>query len=181
MFVNVTLRFSGGVGSGKTSLAAAVSVRAGTALASFGRFVRATAEERGITADRENLQALGEALIHELGWEKFCRSVLETADQRANAPLLVDGVRHIAALEHVERLVAPMSTKLVFVDVPKDMRQARLDATRPAEGTVVARADAHSTEKDVHVALRSRADLVLDGTRELDALVAEVCARYFNV
>jgi dephospho-CoA kinase len=176
--MNTVICFSGGIGSGKTSLTAAVSDRTGIVVASFGRFVRATAEARGIAGDRDSLQTLGEALINELGWESFCRSVINAAGWTAGASLIVDGIRHVAAFEHVERVVAPTKAKLVFVDLTPERRQARLDASRPDEGTVVSRADAHSTEKDVHGALRSRADLILDGTRVLSDLVDDVCKTY---
>jgi dephospho-CoA kinase len=178
--MNCVLCFSGGIGSGKTSLAAAVSERADIRLASFGRFVRHIAEQRGMPGDRDTLQNLGASLIDELGWQTFCRTVVETAGWKSGAALLVDGIRHVPALEHVAGVVAPLPTKLIFVDVPSELRQVRLDAARPEERTTVNRADAHSTEKDVHGELRGRADLILDGTRSLDALVGEVCERYLQ-
>lgn len=174
----VVVCFSGGIGSGKSSLAAAVAARSALPIASFGAFVRSTAEARGIRAERENLQALGEALIAELGWENFCHSVLSSSGWTSGS-LLVDGIRHVAAFDEISRVVAPIETKLVFVEAAEDLRQARLDATRPEERTALSRAETHSTERDiVRGDLRSRANLVLDGTRALEELVDRVCSIY---
>ena len=68
--------------------------------------------------------------------------------------------------------MAPMTTVLVFVDVERDVRQARADSAKAAD---LAKADTHSTEQDVHNgALRKMATVVLDGTKGVDALVEDV-------
>jgi cytidylate kinase len=175
--MSIVLCFSGGIASGKTSLATAVADRLGAASASFGRFVRATALARGISEEREKLQALGESLIDEMGWPGFCRAVLDAAGWKSGSLLVIDGIRHVDALETIRGVVAPVPLKLVFVDVAQDIRQARAEG-RPGEAARLAKADAHSTEKDVHHVLKVRADLVLDGTREQRLLVDEVVGAF---
>jgi hypothetical protein len=64
--------------------------------------------------------------------------------------------------------------KLIYVEVARDIRQARADNARPAQQIDLARADAHSTEKDVHGALRDVAELVLDGSQSVETLVEDV-------
>lgn len=166
------LCFSGGIASGKTTLSAAVAERLGISRASFGGFVRQQAKERGLSDTRETLQALGETLIGEMGWEKFCAAVLAAAEWTPGSSLALDGIRHTLAFETTKRLVAPMAAKLIFVDVGRDVRQARADG---AKATDLTRADSHSTEEDVHSgALRKMATVVLDGTKEIDVLVEDV-------
>ena len=175
--MNSVICLSGGIASGKTTLASAIAERLGVPHASFGRFVRATADGRQIPQERENLQSLGEALISELGWEGFCRAVLNDGGWQPGASIVVDGVRHVTALTTIKNLVEPIATKLIFIDVPRDVREARIEGKQHQEATTLAKADAHATEKDVHGALRNLADLVLDGTRELMLLVDEIQAR----
>ncbi len=172
--MNIVLCFSGGIASGKTTLAMAVADRLGFKVATFGGFVRGVARTRGISERREDLQALGEALIQEMGWEDFCSSVLRVAGWAPSASIVVDGIRHVSAFEAIKKLVAPVPAKLIFVDVPRAVRQARSDETRTGDATDLAKAETHSTERDVHGSLREMADLVLDGTIEVDGLVEQV-------
>jgi len=170
--MNCVLCFSGGIASGKTTLSAAVAERLGIPRASFGGFVRQQAKERGLADTRETLQALGETLIAEMGWEKFCAAVLAAAQWTPSSSLALDGIRHTLAFETTKRLIAPMEAKLIFVDVERDVRQARADG---AKATDLTRAESHSTEQDVHSgALRKMATVVLDGTKGVDVLVDEV-------
>lgn len=166
--------FSGGIRSGKTTLAAAIADRVGLRVASFGDFVRARARDKGLAETRENLQILGEALIQEMTFEGFCRAVLEASGWAPGSAVVVDGIRHVAAYEAVTTLVAPLPTRLLFVDASEDVRRARL-AGRPGEGTDLKVAEKHSTERDVHGTLRGLADLVLDGSRQPEDLVEEIC------
>lgn len=170
--MNGVLCFSGGIASGKTTLSAAVAERLGMRRGSFGGFVRQTAKERGVEDTRESLQSLGETLIAEMGWDGFCAAVLHAAGWTPGSTLVLDGIRHTSAFETVRKYVAPMTTVLVFVDVERDVRQARADSAQAAD---LAKADTHSTEQDVHNgALRNAAIIVLDGTKEIDALVDDV-------
>lgn len=175
--MSIVLCFSGGIASGKTSLANRVAERLGLPSASFGSFVRSIAKARGTSEDRSSLQALGEALIEELGWDAFCRAVLDSAGWKPGSSIVVDGIRHLSALNTLRAIVAPIATRLVFVDVPLDVRQERAEH-RSQEGTDVAKADAHSTEKDVRDVLREMADLVVDGTRDPSSLLNDV-QRFF--
>jgi cytidylate kinase len=172
----VVLCLSGGIASGKTTLASALAERFTIPHASFGRFVREVARERGLPEHREQLQQLGESLIEELGWDAFCTKVLETGGWTTGHSVVIDGIRHVAAFEAVGRLVAPVPARLVFVEVGVTLRQHRIDEGGSLEGTELAKAESHSTEKDVHVGLRARTDRVLDGTKSVSEIVEEVAA-----
>jgi adenylate kinase family enzyme len=174
--VNVVLCFCGGIKSGKSTLATAVADRLRIKKTSFGDFIRARARAKGIEDRREELQALGEATIAELGWDGFCGSVLETGGWKTGDGIVVDGVRHIAALNALKRLVSPTPVMLVFVNVPEAVRQARADAAGISSPMNLAEADRHSTERDVHGSLRALANIVVDGTQEPDA-VADAIVR----
>lgn len=175
--MSIALCFSGGIGSGKTTLASAVAERFSVTTASFGRFVRHAAKERGISEEREMLQALGEKLIAELGWPTFCGAVLDESGWKPGSTLVIDGIRHVAAFEAVRDLVAPMPASLIFVAVPRELRQTRVDE-RIGEQTDLAKAELHSTEAQVREVLRGKADLIVDGTRDLFALVEQVYERF---
>lgn len=176
--MNLVLCFSGGIASGKTTLARAVSEQRGWRCASFGAYVREVALGRGVPDDRAHLQELGAALIAEMGWIAFCDAVMRSARWTAGASLVVDGIRHVAAFETIASLAAPAVAKLVFVDVGQDVRRARARSVRPDETTDLATSDAHSTEKDVHGELRGRASLVVDGTKDVSVLVGEVLSAF---
>jgi dephospho-CoA kinase len=165
--------FSGGIASGKTSLAGAVAERLEVPCASFGRFVRSTAKTRGLGEERGALQALGESLINELGWDAFCRAVLEDASWKPDSSIVVDGIRHEVALKTVRSLAAPVVTKLVYVDVPVEVREARASG-RSDEKIDLTTAEKHATEKDVQHVLRGMADLIVDGRRDVPSLVDDV-------
>jgi cytidylate kinase len=168
--MSVVLCFSGGIASGKTTLARAVGDRLSVPVASFGDFVRAAARDSGLPDDRATLQQLGEKLIADLGWEDFCRRVLSAAGWAPGAALIVDGVRHVAALENIRRVVTPTPVRLVFVVASREVRDRRA----AVRGTELADADEHSTERDVHDALHQLADLRLDGTLDVADLEEEV-------
>ncbi|MCL7451691.1 MAG: AAA family ATPase, partial [Anaerolineae bacterium] len=120
------LAFSGSIGSGKTTITEAVAKSLGWKLASFGRVVRKEARQRGLDPEsRETLQLLGSELIEE-GWEGFCQAVLVDAGWKQGEGLLVDGIRHIEALEMLRILVQPLRLFLIHVHVKACMREKRL-------------------------------------------------------
>lgn len=172
--MSTVICFSGGIASGKTTLASAVAKHRGLRLATFGGFVRQVANRRKIPEEREALQELGAALIAEMTFDGFCSAVLRDAGWTSGGSVVVDGIRHVPAYEAIERLVSPVETRLFFVDVAREVRQSRADNPDRAERTELTKADAHSTEIDVHGPLRTLADRVLDGTKTLEELVEDV-------
>lgn len=155
---------AGAIGSGKSALSRALAGEGGGARVSFGDFVRDQADAREVEPTRENLQALGEQLIDELGAPEFVRRVL--TDQTTTELIVVDGVRHLAVDEALRRIAAEYL--LVFVEVDGETRRRRV---REREGRDVdlAELDRHSTEREVAL-LRERADVVVDGADIAPAL-----------
>lgn len=151
------LAFAGAIASGKTTLSREVASTLGWSRVSFGDAVRQEAMRRGLdTLGREVLQSLGDELIAQ-GWEPFCRRVLTQAMWEAGQPLVVDGIRHVEALDMLRRLVSPLRVRLVFVGVAPTERQERL-RSRGVNVEAQVRLDNHATEADVASRLPLLAD-----------------------
>lgn len=167
----IILAFAGGMGSGKTTLSTKVSERLGWPRVSFGDYVREVATERGLDHSRETLQALGESLINE-GWTQFCKNVLNRVNWHSNQSLVIDGIRHIKALETIKQLTSPSKVIFFYILLDTKDREKRLVMDR---GEVnLQKHEVHSTEKEVHSILPQIADLCLDGTQDVDTLIDTV-------
>jgi hypothetical protein len=134
--------------------------------------VRAIANSQGLENSREILANLGETLIKNLGWEKFCRDVIKDSNWQIGQGLLVDGIRHVEALSWIKQLTHPIPTYLIHLDLPNtDDIQSRqcgkgIDPTGLAEK--------HSTEVQVIDALPDQADLILDASKSPVQLVNDI-------
>ena len=160
---------AGAIGSGKSELSRALADERGWSRVSFGGFVRGQAGARGVEPTRENLQALGEQLIDELGAQEFVRRVL--SDYVAADVLVVDGVRHLPVDDELRKISAQYL--LIFVEVDDETRRRRLGDREGLEVDLFA-IDRHSTEREV-LLLRERADAIVDGADSARAL-ERVCA-----
>ena len=163
--------FSGRIKSGKTTVSQAVADVLSLPRASFGDFVRAEAQRRGLDGEsRSVLQNLGELLIDQ-GWLRFCQDVLATVDWQPGNSLVVDGIRHAAAVRTLSRIVDPLPFVLVHVAVDEEIRQHRFQRQ---EMQSLREAESHSTEADVKDVLPMMADLIVDGAQAVDDLVREI-------
>lgn len=150
---------AGRIGSGKTTLASVLADRLDCPVAGFGSYVRSVALQRGLdTADRASLQDLGEDLIGE-GWQSFCRSVLNHGGYVSGA-VVVDGIRHVAAITTIRELVAPTPCRLIAVGVRDENRAERL-RLRGVTPEAVEAADAHAGESEVQQVIE-HANFVVD-------------------
>lgn len=166
--------FSGPIASGKTTIASAVAESLGWKLASFGRVVRAEAHRRGLdTTSRETLQRLGSELI-DRGWEEFCDLVLSDAGWKRNEGLVIDGIRHIEALNTLGVRISPQQLALIHVHTVEHIRKARLHDRDGFLVETVVEMDRHETELQVHKALACVADLVVDGALPISFSVRRI-------
>lgn len=171
--MSVVVGISGRRGSGKSTLARELQDRHGFRVAAFGSIVRAEAASRGLPLDRPTLQQLGSTLIEETGWDEFCLSVLREV---LPAPLsAVEGIRHVAAVETLTRLVLPGRFVLVFVDTPEDVRRSRL-SSRGLPGDQDFHLDADATESELEK-VRSLANMTMSGLDPVGAAaeISDAC------
>lgn len=168
----VILGIAGGRGSGKSSLGIAVASRLNWPYASFGRYVRSVAQSRGLGENLADLQKLGEEMLVSDA-RTFCISVLSQVNWNRGDSLVLDGIRHQEVLALIRDLTNPAMLVIVFVATPSKVRIARL--AERGEGGVdhFVRSEKHSTEAQVS-RLKSVADLVVDGTRDISELSEEV-------
>lgn len=155
----LVIALSGRTKAGKSTIAQALAEQLGWPSASFGDYVRNEARRAGRPDDRETLQELGAELIVRLGWDEFCRRTLAHGGiEHGPTPCVVEGVRHLDALQGLRQVVQPLPVYLVHLDVVDEERDRRL----ASEGVSAERGAAwerHSTERDVAEALPDRADL----------------------
>ena len=154
--------FSGGVGSGKSTVSQHVAASLGWPLASFGDYVRRVAAKKGCDVSRSHLQAVGQSLIDK-GWRQFCQTVLDEAEWQPGSPILVDGIRHMEAIETIKAIAAPSHMFLVFVSTQSDTRFSRLAKRDRMDSPAIEEADRHPTEAQVRDRLPHLADMVVDG------------------
>lgn len=147
--------FSGSIGSGKTTVATEVARLLAAPRASFGDFLRRIAVERLLEPnDRAVLQDLGLEFIQEP--RSFCCSVLS---QVRNWPLeeniVIEGVRHLSALEALRELLSTAKLLVVYMEPPPEIIELR----RVERGDD-ASALSHPVEQEVR-AVRDVADLII--------------------
>ncbi len=168
------LAFSGGIGSGKSTLSSGVAEALEWSRVSFGRYVRAVALDRGLDAEsREVLQEVGESLIT-AGWVPFCRAVLTQADWRPERSLVVDGIRHVEALQTLRALVAPSVVALVHVVVSEAERSQRLRDKGFDDIEKLRLVEVHSTEIQVTTSLPAHAAVTVDGRHPEQDLIDKI-------
>jgi len=172
--------FAGSIASGKSTLSAAVARELGWVRASFGNSVRDEARQRGLDpVSREVLQALGAELI-EAGWRQFCWSLLQRAGWHPGQNLVIDGVRHVKAVETLRSQVNPATFHLIYLDVPDGIREQRLYERGIGLQEQRQVIDWHSTEIEVQTALAAIADVHLSSDMNLNENMRRVLAAVFS-
>lgn len=173
---NAVIALTGQSGSGKSSLARELARRLPAHAVSFGAFVRAQAKQRGGGLDVPSLQALGQALIDELGTEEFVRQVMtqaasdEPVADDDDCVIVLDGVRSREVWQAVQQLAK--RSVLVYLDVDQQTRSERIADRGSVDLTELQQAAAHPMEAKVPE-LQTDADLILRPS-DLDDWVARV-------
>lgn len=170
----VVLAFAGTIGSGKSTVSAAVAAALGWPRTSFGDYVRKEAQRQGLDASsREVLQAIGEQLLA-AGWEPFCRSVLAQVAWVPGESLVIDGIRHVRAVETLRTLVAPAQLFLIYLQVSDAIREPRLRQRGILDNAHRQRIEEHSTEAEVPILLLSVADVQISTDAPQAAVVQRI-------
>ena len=168
----VVVGIVGKIRSGKSSLSRSLADDLKWPCVSFGDQVRCVAQQRGLDNSREALQEVGEDLV-EKEPRKFCEAVLAQADWQPGQSLILDGIRHLKIVEILRFLVRPSVLRLVYIKASDRLRESRL-VGEIHDRRDLNRIEHHSTEVQVGTILPNLADLVVDGARPLDDLVAEI-------
>src|SRR5262249_44326598 len=146
MRLNPVIGLSGRLGSGKSSMASLLAERTGWPTAAFGDYLRHLASQRRSGADRVSLQLLGDQQIA-LGWDRFCSSVLTYFNWKPGQGLIVEGIRHIAAVDALSNLIAPQRLFLVYLALDETVRRNRL-IQRDGMQALYPNVESHSSEVD---------------------------------
>ena len=154
----------GRIGSGKSTAAAYVADSFGFKVVSFGRYIRDTADLKGIPNHRDKLQDLGAFLFRSRGASGLLQDALEDSGIKSDDSVVFDGVRHPEVLAEIRQ--SAETTIAVYLDVGKEERSRRHQSR---EGFSVSLhdhlvADAHIVEADI-CRLINGCDLVIDATR----------------
>lgn len=172
--VPVVIGIAGRIGSGKSTLAKHLSEELGCVQSAFSSVLRAIATERGLDVkSREVLQSIALDLIAQ-GWNSFCQRVLEAVRWKGRESLVIDGIRHVAAANALQRLVSPVRFILIWLEIDDLTLRARLQAKGIPDLATLVRLETHPAEGDSWEGLRKSANLVLDGGRQPRDLARQV-------
>ena len=170
--MSLLLCFSGQIGSGKSSVSAAVAQALGWQRTGFGDYLRAEIVRRGGDPDdRQSLQDLGQTLVC-ADPEAFCRDVLAAGGFNPGDNFIIDGIRHIGIFEILARLSQLNDAKLLFLGAGEAVRAARI--TSRTDAADFARASAHPVEAELDRALPEFADGHIDADQSLDRFLDDV-------
>jgi dephospho-CoA kinase len=171
--VKLLLCAAGEIASGKTTLTQELlDSLPDAARVSFGDVVRRRATETGMELNRSTLQHMGEQLVAG-GWASF---VALLASEVTTDPevLIVDGIRHLAALDALRAQFPARKMILIYLDSDRQQQAARLAARGEDRASL-----AHPVERELSM-VRDLADLVLS-PESLEQQVATVLTQLQHV
>ncbi len=159
---------AGGIGAGKSTLAWHLAREfPGSSVRAFGDVVRRRAKEQGRGQDRAALQEFGAELIAQ-GWSSLVDLLLNGVETAPDGILIIDGVRHLEAIEEVRHRFPTKRVWVVFLRIDRATSVARL-AERGGE----LGGHDHAVEADVW-RLELMADQCIDSNRPIQETVAAV-------
>ncbi len=168
----VAIAISGLIASGKTTIAHRLADKLNAKHGSFGKTIRAIAIAQGLKNERHVLQRLGEEWI-EQRCAKLCELTLAEANWTSQDNLVIEGVRHVQALETLKHLLRPIKLTLVYIDADDTLRAKRLmDAGLDSQEIKIL--DSHSTEIQVQTVLKQMADYVVISNDSPETAVSKI-------
>ncbi len=165
---------SGSFGSGKTTLATALSRKLGWKQAAFGKFIRYQAKIRGYNPNkREDLQKVGSILIKK-GWLKFCKDVLHYGGWKIGEPVIINGIRHVQAIKTLRKILSPMKIVHIYLDLNRQEQRKRLFKSDKKTLINLGRLEKDKTECEVRSKLPLVADKILRADIKKGQLVNKI-------
>lgn len=171
---SIIIGFVGKIGSGKTTISAAVAAALNWKRASFGDYVRRVAQQRGLDESREVLQEIGASLAENP--DEFCLSLLRFVNWKPGQNLVLEGIRHAKIVDALRQITNPSRLFLIFLKVDEIVRMKRLLDDRDTGKQAALKYEMHTTETDVNAVLPAMADLVVDGARLVPDIVNQIVA-----
>lgn len=169
----LVVAISGKLRSGKTSVSKELSRQLGWPRVAFGDYVRAEVESAGgDPMCRRALQDYGLRRVEAdpLG---FCSCVLGQIEYDYHTNLIVDGVRHKAALESIRQLCMPMQTRLVYIKCTDKVRYERANNLR-IDDNLFSQQNQHPVELESEGVLEDMASFIADCEDEPTEIVRSV-------
>ena len=174
--MSTVLALAAKIKTGKSFVGRPFADSVGWDYVSFGDYVRLVTEQRGLQANREVWQEVGEDLIRN-NLEEFCRSVLAQAPNwKPGKPLVIDGVRHVEVSNLLREIVAPSKYVLALLEVNEETRIERFHREEVKENDVIKRIESHSTEAQVKNVIPQIADYRINGNEPLPILIERLKA-----
>lgn len=169
----IVVALTGGAGSGKSTVGRALADRLGGEVASFGDYVRHLANEHPAGADRPVLQQIGQARVDD-DPEAFVCDFLTWASP-GDAPLVLDGVRHLAIDRTLRRWAATVNRHYILILIEASL-EIRADRRSDGDISRIRSIDAHPVEHDISETLPSVAEVIVDGNGTVEEVVGRILA-----
>lgn len=151
---------SGGIASGKTTVAQALAKRfPNVAVRSFGDVVRQQARGQEKALDRAALQEVGLSLV-QAGWQAFIGALLQNVSQSIDV-LIVEGIRHVEAVDELRRRRLSDRVLTVYLKVGFAVQEQRLRERGESSAS-----RSHAVESSL-AEVEATADVVVDATLPL--------------
>lgn len=162
---------AGGIASGKTTVAQALTTTyPNSAVRSFGDVVRKHARKTGLGLDRGALQAAGLQLIA-AGWPNFVDELLADLTPAATI-LIVDGIRHVEAVDELRRHFPRAQVRLVFlVTNEQDLSRRMAERGEPMQ------VRHHQIESSLTTVAHT-ADLTIETSTAPNRIAARIAAEF---
>jgi cytidylate kinase len=169
--MSLLLCFAGQIGSGKSSVSAAVADALGCRRTGFGDYLRGEITRiGGDPNDRKALQDLGQTRVDN-DPAAFCREVLASGGFLAHDDFVIDGIRHVGIFHILVGIIAPTRAMLLFLGAAEATRLSRVESRTDARD--FARASEHQVEAELRDALPRRADGIVNAEQPFDSVVAD--------
>lgn len=169
--VEFVIGISGLTGSGKTTLSKSLAQKLRIKRVSFGDYVRKVVRSRKLEETRRNLQAVGQELVQQ-DPNSFCVAVLENAKWKGE-PIVIEGIRHLEVLIALSKLMNPLKLVLIYIELQENIRNSRL-LDRNLVDSHREMIDKHESEQQVKYLLKNKADLCVDGNKNVEFLVVDI-------
>lgn len=169
--MSLLLCFSGQIGSGKSSVSAAVAEALGWRRTGFGDYLRSEISRLGgDPKDRQALQDLGQERVDDDA-AAFCRDVLSFGGFQPGDDFVIEGVRHVSIYEALAGLSLPSQVRLPFLGAGEATRASRVNSRTDALD--FDRASKHRVELELGTTLPERADGVVDADQTFEQVVSD--------